>query len=110
MVLFNSPLIIRVSSTVILNILSDIRHTCIFLVLVTCGALSKATPELKDLGTTRNIKVQPHFSTLLLGFYSVNLFSGENQNTQIEQELGLSPVFQFGCGKTSHCEVCLFCH
>lgn len=71
-----------------------------FLVLVTCDALPKATPELKDLGITHNIKVQSHFPTLLLGFYSMNLFSGENQNTQIEQELGLCPVFQFGCEKT----------
>lgn len=92
----NSPHVIRVSSTVILNILSDIRHTCIFLVLMICDALSKATPELKDLWITHNIKVQSHLLTLLLGFYSMNLFSGENQNTQIEQELGLCPVFHFG--------------
>lgn len=78
----NSPHVIRVSSTVVLNILWDIRHSCIALVLVTCAALSKAAPELKDLGITHNIKVHPHFPTLLLGFYSMNQFRGKPTHTK----------------------------
>lgn len=67
---------------------------------MTCDALSQAAPEQKDLELSHNIKVEPHFHTLLLGFYSMNLFSGDDQDTQIERELELCPVFQFSCGKT----------
>lgn len=59
-----SPHVIRVSSTFILNILTDISYTHILLMRVTCGALSLATPKLKDLGISHNLEAQVCFHTL----------------------------------------------
>lgn len=64
----NFPHVIRVSSTAILNILSDISYTCMLLILVTYDALSLAAPKLKDLGISQNLKVQVYFHTPLLCF------------------------------------------
>lgn len=98
----NSPYVIRVSSTVILNILSDISYACILLMHVTYDALSLATTKLKDLRISHNLKVQVCFHVLWLAFYSMTLFlSGENADTQIEKKPWLlSEVFQFDYGKT----------
>jgi len=57
------------------------------LMLVTYDALSLAATKLKDLGVSHYLKVQVCFHTLLLAFHSMTLFSsGENADTQIEQE------------------------
>lgn len=109
---FNSLHVIRVSSRVILNILSDVSYTCILLMFVTYDALPLAATKLKDLGVSYNLKVQVCFHTLTcFPLHDLVFIRGKcrcTNRTRATIYFRSFPVWlweDYSC-----CEVCLFCH